>query len=597
MSKSSVGSNPTLSAKTVKELFGKRMAKKAAALLLMLAWLCVPHSPVRAEAGMRLQIAASPSGIPVGKSVTVTALATRLGQPVRGQELWAYVDGRQWGAQGVTNSQGRTSFILPLPQVGTARIQVAPPPAGFRWPSKTFGQTADFTVGTPLPPSSARSNPVSITVKARRFSPTVDPAHLIGVQCYPWFTRYNAHINGGRGAEGVPLLGSYASANPDVIRQQMLWMDEIGVNFLQLDWSNNLTSASHWADHVPGVSEMVASTTVLLDTLAQMRREGLPTPQVQLLLGMAPPFSMTALNEEMAWVHGSYVTNPKYAGLFVMYRGKPLVTVLSVLDDAALAKQGTADTTQFTLRWEWVSVADRPGWWSWSDQYLAPTTAYFQGAAEAITVDAAFSTGKGWTDPASVGKRGGATWVQEFGTACATRPRFLVLHQFNEWGEQYDTERSDEFEPAALASLGRGGTGVDGGAGPGWGFFYLNLARALVQVYHGGAPESTILTAANPLQNSRVSGPSVTVAWRAIGKPVANYGVLLDGVVRAPEVRGNSYTLSLSGVPRGRHVVTVRANGALTRFPLSLTTDDEPTARPRPCAVSVSFITGDPVAP
>ncbi len=571
------------------------MARKFAAVLMMLAWLCATaYIPARAEASLRLQITADSARIPVGKSVIVTAVATRLGQPVGGQELWAYVDGRQWGAQGVTDRQGRTMFILPLPWAETARIQVAPPPPDFVWPTKTFGQTADFTVGTPLPPASAHSNLISVVVKPRRFSPVVDPAHLIGVQWYPWFTRYNAHINGGRGAEGVPLLGSYASANPDVIRQQILWMDESGVNFLQVDWSNNLTSANHWADRLPGVIEMVGTTQVLLDTLAQMRREGLPTPQVQLLLGMAPPFSMTALNEEMQWVHDNFVVNPKYAGLFVTYLGKPLVTVLSVLNDAQLARQGTADTSEFTLRWEWVSVADRPGWWSWTDQYVAPTTTYYQGAAEAMTVDAGFSVGKGWTDPGSFGKRGGATWVQEFGTALTTRPRFLVLHQFNEWGEQYSTELSDEFEPAALASLGRGGTGIDGGAGPGWGFFYLNLARALVQVYHGQAPESTVLTVASPLKNSRVSGSSVPVVWQAIGKPIASYRILLDGIVQASSVRGNAYTLS--GVSPGPHTVTVRANGGVTRFPLSLTTDDEPTARPGPCAVSVPFTTDPPSA-
>ena len=148
-----------------------------------------------------------------------------------------------------------------------------------------------------------------------------------------------------------------------------------------------------------------------------------------------------------------------------MYLGKPLVTVLSVLDDAALAKQGTADARDFTLRWEWVSVADRPGWWSWTDQYIAPTTAYHEGIRRSDHGRCGVQRGKRLERPVVRGKRGGATWVQEFQSrAQATHPRFLVLHQFNEWGVQYDTERSDEFEPAALASLGRGGTGVDGGA-------------------------------------------------------------------------------------------------------------------------------------
>lgn len=537
-----------------------------------------------------LRITADRANVFVGKSVAVTAIAKRLGQPIMGQELWAYRNGRQWGAQGITDATGTTTFLLPLPTVGNARIQVAFTRPDFAWPSKTFGQTADFVVGTPLPPQVVASNLLSILVKPRKISPTVDPEHLIGTPWYPWFTRYNAHINGGHGgSEGVPLLGSYASATPDVIRQQMLWLDEISVNFVQVDWSNNLTSAMHWKDHVPGVTEMIASTEVLLDTLAQMRREGLPTPQVILLLGMAPPFSMAALNEEMQFVHDTYITNPKYAGLFLMYGGKPLATILSVLEDARLEKQGPVDKTNFTIRWEWVSVFDRPGWWSWTDEYLPPTTAYFNGKAESLSITSAISVGPAWKSPKSLGKRGGSTWMQGFQAALATRPNFLTLHQFNEWQEQYSTEMSDEFEPGALASLGDGGTGVVGGAGPGWGFYYLNLARAFVQIYHGQAPESTVLTVASPLRDANVSGPSVAVSWQAIGKAVSSYTIALDGAVKARMVHGNSYDLSLAGVAHGKHTVTVRADGAVTRFPLSLAVDDEPTAKTMPCSVSVPF--------
>ena len=542
------------------------------------------------DTGTRLQISTRRAGVPLGKSITVVAVARRLGQPVAGQELWAYLNGRQWGAQAITDAAGTAAFLLPMPYAGKVQVQVACVAPDFHWPSKTFGQTADFIVGTALPPGVVTSNDLTIEVKARKFSPTVDPAHLIGTPWYPWFTRYNAHINGGHGgAVGVPLLGSYASTNPDVIRQQMLWMDEVGVNFVQVDWSNNLTFANHWKDRLPGVNEMIVSTTALLDTLARMRREGLPTPQVVLLLGMAPPFSIAALNEEMQFVHDTFVTNPKYAGLFVPYLGKPLVTVLSALDDAGLARQGTVDNTLFTIRWEWVNFTDRPDWWAWSDGFLPPNTAYYHGKAEQLTVTAGWYVGTGWKDPKSQGKLGGSTWVQGFQTVLTVRPRFVMLHQFNEWGEQYDTALSNDWEPAALASLGAGQTGLDGGAGPGWGFHYLNLARAFVQIYHGLAPESTVLTVGNPLRHMTVSGPSVTVTWQTLGKAVPSYRVALDGVVRAARVKGNSYPLSLAGVAPGEHTVTVQANGAVTRFPLSYDADDEPTKRPSVCSVSVPF--------
>ena len=379
-----------------------------------------------------------------------------------------------------------------------------------------------------------------------------------GTTWYPWFTRFNAHINGGHSeAEGVPLLGSYASANPDVVRQQMLWFDEIGVNFVQVDWSNNLSYANHWKDHLPGVQEMVESTRDLLDTLAVMRGEGLPTPQVLLLLGMAPPFSLAALNEEMQFVYDTFVTNPRYAGLFVTYLGKPVTTVLSVLPTAELAKRGTVDETHFTVRWEWVGVADRPGWWSWADPYLPPTTAYFDGHAEAISVSPAYSAGTGWKDPRSKGKEGGTTWMSGFQEAMRTHPTFLFLQQFDEWGEQYDAELSSDFEPAALAALGQGLTHRPGGAGPGWGYHYLNLARALVSIYHGQAPESTVLAVASPLREGIVSGPDLNVVWQTIGKAAPSYRVSLDGRVVATGAARQPIRTGVSrgcpGTARGDH--------------------------------------------
>lgn len=573
-------------------------AAKFAPLIGLLAWLGASHCPLGAQAEtalpMTLQISAAAARIPLGKTVAVTVVARRDGQPAVGQEVWAYLNGKQWGAQGITDDAGRATFLLPLPYSGAAQVQVALPPPDFHWLDKVFGQTADFTVGMHLSAQAVASNQLTLTVQPRKFAPFRDPAHLVGTPWYPWFTRYNAHINGGHSdAEAVPLLGSYASTDPDVIRQQMLWLDESGINFIEVDWSNNLTAAPHWKDHLPGVQEMVISTTALLDTLAEMRHEGLPTPQVELLLGMAPPFSMAALNEEMQFVHDALLTNPKYAGLFVTYLGKPLATVLSVLPDAALVKQGAVDPSYFTLRWEWVNVADRPGWWSWTDAYLPPTTALFQGKAESLSLAVAYSTSKGWQDPQSRGKLGGATLVQGFQEAGLRRPAFLFLQQFNEWGEQYNTELSDDFEPAALARLGRGGTGVEGGAGTGWGFYYLNLVHALVQVYHGQAPESTVLTVAAPLRGQAVdrtvSGQALTVSWQSLGKPVSGYTVALDGVIQAARVPGHSFVLSLSNVPPGPHTIRVRAIGAVTRFPLSAATDDDPTTHTFPCVVSVPF--------
>ena len=142
-------------------------------MILSLLTLSFPAGSAQTPADLNLRIVADKSNIPVGKSVAVTAWAKRAGQPVAGQELWAYVNGKQWGAQAITDATGKAAFILPLPHPGDTDIRVAPIPAGFQWPTKTFGQTADFTVGTPLPPGSITSNALKITVTPSPVHPDV----------------------------------------------------------------------------------------------------------------------------------------------------------------------------------------------------------------------------------------------------------------------------------------------------------------------------------------------------------------------------------------------------------------------------------------
>ena len=213
-----------------------------------------------------------------------------------------------------------------------------------------------------------------------------------------------------------------------MIRQHVLWLDDIGADFLLVDWSNNIWGKQHWSEHPPGVDELIHSTTALMDTLAQMRREGIPTPQVTLLLGLVngPPAAMSALNEEMRWVAENYVGNPRYAGLWVTYQDKPLIVVLNTLGPDFLKGQPPVDTSAFTVRW----MADqgqakhfnRAGFWSWMDGASPPLPTFSDGQAEALTVTPAFFGDGGWLGPQARAREGGATYLDEFGAAFSPAP-------------------------------------------------------------------------------------------------------------------------------------------------------------------------------
>jgi hypothetical protein len=73
-------------------------AAKFAPLIGLLAWLGASHCPLGAQAEtalpMTLQISAAATHIPLGKTVAVTVVARRDGQPAVGQEVWAYLNGK-----------------------------------------------------------------------------------------------------------------------------------------------------------------------------------------------------------------------------------------------------------------------------------------------------------------------------------------------------------------------------------------------------------------------------------------------------------------------------------------------------------------------
>jgi len=218
---------------------------------------------------------------------------------------------------------------------------------------------------------------------------------------------------------------------------------------------------------------------------------------------------------------------------------------------------------------------------------------------EALTVTPAFFADGGWTGPGAVGRCGGATFIEEFKTALTARPRFLLINQWNEFTGQengqgfgpnhdvyvdaYNVPLSDDIEPTSLTAVGYRG-------GQGWGFYYQNLTRALIAVYHGQAPESTVLAVAHPSANEIVTGPTVSIEWNMIGHAVNNVSLLLDGKLMAQGVTDGRFALPLAGVAAGTHRVTIRADGAVTRFPLSSLQEDVTFSTPIPCTATVPFI-------
>jgi hypothetical protein len=64
--------------------------------------------------------------------------------------------------------------------------------------------------------------------------PEHDAPLLVGAYWYPWYGADGRHWR--EGYRGTPLLGEYDSADPNVIRQQIDWASDYGIDFFAASW-------------------------------------------------------------------------------------------------------------------------------------------------------------------------------------------------------------------------------------------------------------------------------------------------------------------------------------------------------------------------
>jgi hypothetical protein len=555
-----------------------------------------------------VQIKISEEVLEMGRSIKLEATLVA-GSGEHKMVFLPFVNGKRWGAHEFADANGRASFQIPLPNPGPALVQVIALPAD----RDDWMGLEDYSLlqaGTFMPEEGMHSNMLTVQVNSRKFDEKPEEETLFAMQWEPWFTPGRKWTS----AQAIPLMGLYESTNPDVSRQHILWFMDMGIDFIIPDWSNHIWGKKHWDERSTGSDQILHCTQMFLEVLADMRDEGLPVPRVAIMPGLTngPPATMQALNEQLEWIYQDYVRNPRFKGLWQIYEGKPLIIILDtgVLAnkdgrtkssfkvpffkqtmawteaevDAFRQKQGPVDDTHFTVRWmssqNQTTRHHELGYWSWMDGSLSPTVTYRDGKAESTTVTPAFFAEQGWKAPEAYGRRGGWTYLESFKTAMEHRPRIVMLHQFNEYTGQteghgygpdeniyvdsYSNELSDDLEPVSLTAPGfRGDQG-------GWGFYYLNLTRALMDIYRGVVDDVTLLA----VHVADSTGSELALEWTTLGIEPDSYTVRLDGAPVVEETGDLTITIPLEELSPGKHTVSVTANGAGTRYDLSYTEYD-----------------------
>jgi hypothetical protein len=437
------------------------------------------------------------------------------------------------------------------------------------------------------------------------------PGTLIGVQYESWLTPHNA--GNYATAEAIPVLGKYSSYDVGVIREQEQWFEDMGVDWLLLDWSNMLWMKPAREEHRDATHELEETTDLLFKTYGQLEKEGKHPPKLVIMVGLqnGPPVPNGAgrLNGIIAWTKQAFLDKPEYKDLWLYYHGKPLLTILNNVGsscDEAAKQTAEVLAPDWTVRYMGSQLqythVEKCGFWSWMDAPIRQVLTYHDGAPEEVVVtpssfpmpgqecpyvaggDSQCYTGLGyhWLDSNAESIDHGAPYLESWKTAFESHPKFIQIHQWNEYSEQYNLEFGDDMEPTKLDACGARVCG-------GWGYYYMNLTTALISLYRNHTPDITVLALSGPAEPAVVRGRELPLKWEVIGKQPTSYTLQLDDKTVAENIQGEKYVLDIKHVRPGKHRVCLIANGAHTYFDLSPEKQAKKSATPLLVTSTIEF--------
>ncbi|MBP5312047.1 MAG: hypothetical protein J6112_04350 [Clostridia bacterium] len=318
--------------------------------------------------------------------------------------------------------------------------------------------------------------------------PPVDPSERqVGIAYTTWF---RSDWKWGEGHTwDIPWLGSYSSLDRNVIKQHGIWLRDAGVDFVFVDWSNNINYIPETMRKLRADFRTIEDATeALFDVWADIPG----APKICIFTGpgheQGPGEKDTFANGRMAaktdQIYNTFLANERYRKMYYEYLGKPLLLCYAATPAFFQDNVSPYEDDRFTVRWVTGFVGQQGNlfdsetliskiFWSWEERG-AQTFTVLDGHPECMTVNASTrSQGKtpgtaGYIAPAL--RDNGNTFRRAWARARLIGPKLVLVVSFNEWtlGEQISLENSKDIEPSKTL-----------------GSFYLDLMREEIRRFKG----------------------------------------------------------------------------------------------------------------
>jgi len=156
-------------------------------------------------------------------------------------------------------------------------------------------------IETPAPTATATQS----TAPSSTDTPSTEAPLMIGAYWYPWFGPGRRHWE--EGHLGEPVLGEYDSADPDVIRQQITWASDHGIDlFVASWWGQDSKEDRILSTALPGViEESDFRFAILYETPGLLGMEDGH-------IGLRPEETQQRLLDDVIYLAQTYFDHPNY---------------------------------------------------------------------------------------------------------------------------------------------------------------------------------------------------------------------------------------------------------------------------------------------